>query len=102
MNVLGHDGNPLGMDRAEIGVLEQSNKVRLRRLLESEDGVALEPEIGLEILSDLSHQPLEWQLPDQKLGALLVLPYLPANFHPNSKNKIRSQHSKVEFMRNQN
>ncbi|CAN0902069.1 hypothetical protein LINGRAHAP2_LOCUS21769 [Linum grandiflorum] len=65
------------MNRAEIGVLEQSDEISLGSLLESGDGAALEPKIRLEILCDLPHQPLERQLPYEKLGALLVLPDLP-------------------------
>lgn len=33
LNVLGHDGNTLGMDGAEVSVFKQSNEVRLGRLL---------------------------------------------------------------------
>jgi len=61
------------MNRAEIGVLKQPNEVSLGGLLKSGDGGALEPEIGLEVLGDLTNQPLEGELADQKLGALLVL-----------------------------
>ncbi|GAV84487.1 hypothetical protein CFOL_v3_27931 [Cephalotus follicularis] len=65
------------MDGAEIGVLEEPHKVCLGSFLEGGDGATLEPEIGLEVLSDLPHQPLEGELPYQQLSALLVLPYLP-------------------------
>jgi len=61
------------MDRAEIGVLEQPNEVSLSGLLKSGDGGALEPEVRLEILSDLTNQTLERELADQEFGALLVL-----------------------------
>ena len=40
--------------------------------LESSDGSALETEIGLEVLSDLTNETLEGQLADQKLRRLLV------------------------------
>jgi hypothetical protein len=40
--------------------------------LESSDGCALEPEIGLEVLSDLTDESLERQLTDQQLRRLLV------------------------------
>ncbi len=33
LDVLGHDGHALGVDRAEVGVLEQRGEVRLARLL---------------------------------------------------------------------
>ncbi len=37
LEVLGHDGDSLGVDGAEVGVFEESNHVGLRSLLESED-----------------------------------------------------------------
>jgi hypothetical protein len=61
------------VDGAEVGVLEESYKVSLGGLLKSEDGRALEAEIGLEILSDLTYEALEGELADQKLSGLLVL-----------------------------
>lgn len=60
------------MDRAQIGVLEETDKVRLGRFLEGADGGALEAQIGLEVLGDLTNQSLERQLPDQQLGRLLI------------------------------
>ncbi|TGZ46365.1 hypothetical protein DBV15_09572 [Temnothorax longispinosus] len=72
LDVLGHDGNPLGVNRAKVGVLEQADEVGLARLLQSHNGRALEAEVGLEVLSDFTNQPLERELADQKLGALLV------------------------------
>ncbi|CAL5393460.1 unnamed protein product [Camellia sinensis] len=35
---------------------------------------------SLDVLSDLSDQPLKWALSDQKHSALLVLPYLPQRY----------------------
>ena len=72
LDVLGHDGDTLGVDGAQVGVLEQADEVRLAGLLEGHDGRALESQVGLEILGDLTDQTLEWQLADQKFGALLV------------------------------
>ena len=60
------------MDCAQVGVLKQTNKVSLAGLLQSHDGRALEAQIGLEVLGDLTDQTLEGQLADQKLSALLV------------------------------
>lgn len=60
------------MDGAKVGVLEEGDEVCLDRLLESADGRALEAEIGLEVLSNLTDKTLEWQLADEKLGRLLV------------------------------
>ena len=72
LNVFGHDGDTLGVDGAQVGVFKQTNKVSLASLLKSHHSGALETQIGLEILSDFSHQTLEGQLADQQLGRFLV------------------------------
>ena len=72
LDVLGHDGDALGVDGAQVGVLEETDEVSLRRLLEGHDGGALEAEIGLEILSDLTDETLEGELADEELGGFLV------------------------------
>ena len=72
LDVLWHDGNPLGVDGAEVGVLEESHKVSLAGLLQSHHSRALEAQVSLEILGDLTNQPLEGQLADQQLSRLLV------------------------------
>ena len=72
LNVLGHDGDALGVDGAQVGVFKQTNKVSLASFLKSHDSGALETQIGLEILSDFSHKTLEGQLADQQLGGFLV------------------------------
>jgi len=77
LDVLGHDGDTLGVDSAQVSVLEQPDQVSLTGLLKSSNGGRLEPEISFEILSDLSHETLEGQLPDEKLGGLLVSSDLP-------------------------
>ena len=72
LHVLGHDGHTLGVDGAQVGVLEKSNQVSLGSLLQGHDSRALEAQIGLEVLGDLTDQALEWQLADEELSALLV------------------------------
>ena len=72
LDVLGHDGDTLGVDGAQVGVLEESDQVSLASLLQGHDGGALEAEIGLEVLGNLADQALEGQLADEELGALLV------------------------------
>ena len=72
LDVLGHDGDTLGVNGAQVGVLKEANQVSLTGLLQSHDSGSLEAKIGLEVLSDLTHQALEGQLADEKLGALLV------------------------------
>lgn len=72
LDVLGHDGDTLGVDGAQVGVLKETYQVSFRSLLESHDGRGLEPQIGLEVLGDLTDQTLEGQLADEKLGGFLV------------------------------
>ena len=50
LDVLGHDGHALGVDGAQVGVLEEGDQVRLGRLLQSKDGRALKAQVILEIL----------------------------------------------------
>ena len=76
LDVLGHDGDTLGMDGTQVGVLKQTNQISLTGLLESHDSRALESQVSLEVLGNFSHQTLEGQLPDQELGAMLVSPNL--------------------------
>ena len=73
LDVLGHDGHTLGVDGAEVGVLEEADEVSLGGLLEGEDGGGLEAEVGLEVLGDLADEALEGELADEELGGLLVL-----------------------------
>ena len=72
LDVLGHDGHSLGVDGAEVGVLEESHEVSLSGLLEGHHSGRLEAEVGLEVLGDFSHKSLEGQLADEKLGRLLI------------------------------
>jgi hypothetical protein len=48
------DSDTLGVDGAQVGVLEEGDEVRLDRLLEGADGRALEAEVGLEVLGNLA------------------------------------------------
>jgi hypothetical protein len=72
LNILGHNGDALGVNGAEIRVLEEAHEIGLAGLLEGPDGGRLEPEVGLEVLGYLSDKALEGQLADEKLGGLLV------------------------------
>jgi len=74
LDILGHDGHTLGVDGAQVGVLEETNEVSLGGLLEGKDGLGLEAQVSLEVLSDLPHKALEGQLADKELSGLLVLP----------------------------
>ena len=72
LDILGHDGHPLGMDGAEVGILKEPNQISLTCLLKSHHSRALEPQVSLEVLSNLTNKPLEWQLTDEQLCRLLV------------------------------
>ena len=51
LDVLWHDGHSLGVNRAQVGVLEQADQVGLAGFLQGHNGGALEAEIGLEVLA---------------------------------------------------
>ena len=60
------------MDGGQVGILEETHSVRLGGLVQGEHGGALEAQVGLEVLGDLTDQALEGQLADEELRALLV------------------------------
>jgi hypothetical protein len=72
LNILGHDGHTLGVDGAQVGIFEKTDKVCLGGFLEGQDGGTLETKIGLEILGNLTHKTLEGQLANEKVGGFLV------------------------------
>jgi len=76
LNIFGHDSNTLGMDSAQVGVFEQADQVSLTGLLEGTDSCTLEAKISLEVLGNLTDQPLEWQFPYQQFCGFLVTPDL--------------------------
>jgi len=59
------------VDGAEVGVLEKTNHVGLRSLLEGKDGRGLESEFASVFGGDFSDESLEWELSDEELGGLL-------------------------------
>ena len=73
VDVTGHDGDTLGVDGAQVGVLEQTDDVGLSGLLKGEDGGGLEAEIALEVLGNLANEALEGKLPEEELSGLLEL-----------------------------
>jgi len=76
LDILWHNSDTLGVNGAQIGVLEESDQISLTGLLESTNGSRLEPQVSFEVLSDFSHKTLEGQLPDEELSGLLVSPDL--------------------------
>lgn len=73
MDILGHDRHTLGVNCAQVGILEQSNKVGLGSFLEGQDSGGLETEIRLEVLGDLTNKTLERSLANEEISRLLVL-----------------------------
>ena len=73
LHVLWHDSDSLGVDGAEVGVLEEANHVSLGGLLESKNGRGLESEVALLVSGDLTDESLEWELSDEELSTLLEL-----------------------------
>ena len=71
MHVLGHDGNSLGVDGAEVGVFEETGHVSFGGFLESEDGRGLESEVVLVLRGDFSDESLEGKLSDEELSRFL-------------------------------
>jgi hypothetical protein len=72
LDILGHDGDTLGMDGAQVGVLKETNQVSLRSFLQSHNSRRLEAKVSLEVLGNFSDKSLEWQFADEELSGLLV------------------------------
>ena len=72
LDVLGHDGDSLGVDGAQIGVLEQADQVGFGSLLQGEHCRRLEAEVRLEVLRDFTDQTLEFTELEEK--NLKILP----------------------------
>ena len=72
LDVFWHDGDTLGVDGTQVGVLEKTDKVGLGGFLEGQDGGSLESKVTLEVLSNLTDKTLERQLADEKVSGLLV------------------------------
>jgi hypothetical protein len=72
LDILGHDGNTLGVNRTQVGILKETNQVSLGGFLEGKDGRSLKTEIGLKVLRNLTHETLKGQLADEQVRRLLV------------------------------
>ena len=72
LDVLRHDGHTLGVDGAQVGVLEEGDEVGLGCFLQGHDSRSLEAELELVLLRDLTNEALERELADQELRGLLV------------------------------
>ena len=72
LDISGHDGDSLGVNGAQVGVLEEGNEVSFSSFLESKDGWALESEFLLELVSDFSDESLEGKFSDEEVSWLLI------------------------------
>ena len=72
LHVLFSKGGPLGVDAAEVGVLEEGDEVSLSGLLESGDGLGLNSHVGVHLLNDLSDDSYEGSSGEKEINALLV------------------------------
>ena len=72
---------------SQVGVFKERDEVSLGRLLESHDGRALESEIGLEVLGNLTDETLEGELSDEELGGLWAGESAKVP-HPNSASRL--------------
>jgi hypothetical protein len=60
------------MESAYVGVHKEIHQVRFTGFLNSGYGGALEANVCLDLLRNLTDEPLEWQLPDQQICGFLV------------------------------
>ena len=72
LDILRHDSHPLGVNGTQVGILAQSDQIRLGGFLKRENSRALEVQVGLEVLSDLTDQALKGKLAEEQLRGLLV------------------------------
>ena len=71
LHIFWHDGDSLGVDGTEVGVLEESDHVGLGSFLKSKDGRGLESQVGLEIVGNFSDESLEWELSNEEISGFL-------------------------------
>jgi hypothetical protein len=72
LNVLGHDGDALGVNGAQIGIFKESDQVGFGSFLQSQHGRSLEAQIALKVLRDFTDQALEGQFTNEQVGTFLV------------------------------
>lgn len=77
LDVFRHDRHSLGVNGAQVSVLEKTHQVSFASFLQSHDGRALETQVGFKVLRDLTYETLEGQLANEQLRALLITTYLP-------------------------
>jgi hypothetical protein len=77
LNVLGLDGDTLGMDGTQVSLLEKLHFISLSGFMKCSQSSWLVAKINLEILGNLTDKTLERYLSDEEIGRLLVTTDLP-------------------------
>ena len=72
VHILLLDGNALGVDGTEVGVLEKSNDVGFGSLLESLKGLGLETQLMVHVHGDVTDEALEGCTGQEHIDRLLV------------------------------
>ena len=77
LHVLLHDGHSLGVDAAQVGILENSDQVSLGGFLESDESLSLASKGVIDLHADGSDDSLEGGSWKEEVGRLLVSLDLP-------------------------
>ena len=74
LDILRHDGNPPGVDGAQVGVFEQRHQVGLGSFLHGNERAALETNAPdkVQIDGNFTNEALEGKFTDQEISGLLV------------------------------
>ena len=83
-DVLGHERDAVGVQRAQVGVLEHVRHVGLSCLLQGQQSLALEAELWVCILGDGLDKAHERQLGHDQVSLLLQSPNLSQGHSPRS------------------
>lgn len=72
LQILGHDGNSLSVNRTQIGIFKESHQMRFRSLLKGQNGSCL-PAKGNATHGHLnfSHQPSKGKFANEQIGGAL-------------------------------
>ena len=72
VHILLHHGHSVGVDGAQVGILEETGQVALSCLLKGKEGGRLEAELAVDTVADGSDEALEGSLGKHEGGGLLV------------------------------
>ena len=73
LNIFGHNGNSLGVNGTQIGILKEADHVGFTGFLDGKDCLRLESQIALVLGGNFSNKSLEGQLANKQLCRLLKL-----------------------------